>query len=341
MSAYAEITTAYGGQSISLSDMKERCADLGIKFGLIPKSMLRLINTCKQPGSGKTYKVNIANGKLPINGVDSSFVKLIDTDNHRKPKPVMLDNGKVDMHNLGKTIAIDANTLLMEQIPATDGPPGKTVLGETIEQVKGIAHPFAECKNVQVDPSNPLHLRSTSHGIPIDEGDFIRVDDILLLHGISVKTGNVDYDGTIVITGDVHEGMKVKTSGDITVMGVIESADIFCGGDLTTQMPIIGRQKKDTTSFSCEIECKGNLRGTIAQYTRFIVGKDLILDNQLMHCDTDCKGSVLVYNEAYSQGSIIGGVTRANNNVITTVVGTNAGNKTMIDLTGGFKQLNN
>jgi len=133
--------------------------------------------------------------------------------------------------------------------------------------------------------------------------------------------------------------MVVKVTGDVTVMGLIESANITCGGDLTVKMPIIGHQKENESEFSCIIDCKGNLEGTIAQYSRLTVGKNLIMTNQLIHCVTDCKGSVMVHNETFSKGAIVGGTTSANGSVLTTMVGTSAGNKTMINLLGDYKNL--
>jgi uncharacterized protein (DUF342 family) len=339
MTAYAEITNPYGGQHIKLSDIKERCDLLSIKFGLLPKAMLALLSTCHKASAGKSFRVTIANGIPAQNGQDATFKKLVPTDNHRKPKPKLLANGKVDMKDLGKTITVDAGTLLMRKTAATQGSPGKTVTAEIVEQKMGIDHEFALGKNVLVDPNNPMHLIAETHGIPIEDNDFIRVDDVLVLNHIGVKTGNIDYNGTVVITGDIKEGMHVKVSGDLTVMGVIESATVICGGDLTVKMPIIGHKKENEADFSCDINCKGNLEGTIAQYTRLTIGKNLIMTNQLIHCKTDCKGSVMVHNEAFSKGSIVGGTTSANGSVTAVIIGAGAGNKTFIDLKGNFEKL--
>lgn len=339
MTAYAEITTAYGGHHITLSQIKEQCDELKIKFGLLPKAMLALLNTCKKSASGRSFRVAIAKGSPLTNGEDATFKKLINTDNHRTPTPKLLDNGKVDMHDLGQNITVDAGTLLMRKTPATKGIPGKTITAEIVEQKEGIDHAFVITDNVQVAPNDPLSLISKKHGIPIDDEGFVRVDDILILNQIDVKTGNVDYKGSVVITGDIQEGMSINASGDITVMGLIESAKVSCGGDLTVKMPIIGHQKENDTEFSCEIDCKGNLEGTIAQYTNLTIGKNLTMTNQLIHCNTNCKGSVMVHNEFFTNGSIVGGVTNANGSVLTTVVGTTAGNKTIINLLGDYKTL--
>jgi len=339
MTAYAKITTPHGGKHITLADMKERCAELNLKFGLLPKSMLALLSTCHSSTAGKSFRVNIARGIPAVDGKDSTFKKCVKTDNHRKPQPKLLENGKVDMRELGKNITVDSGTLLMTKTPPTQGTPGKTVTAEIIEQTAGIDHDFVIGKNVQISPNNPLNLIASNHGIPIDDGDFIRVDDVLVLEQIDVNNGNVNYNGSIVITGDIKEGMQVKATGDITVLGLIESASITCGGDLSVEKPIIGHQKENESEFSCVIDCKGNLEGSIAQYSNLTVGKNLTMNNQLIHCNTNCKGSIMVHNDTFTKGSIVGGTTSADGSVLTTIVGTSAGNKTTINLLGEFRNL--
>lgn len=340
MTAAAKITVAYGGEPITLADIKNRCDQLGIKFGLSPAYVLKLLNICKDACPGKVYTLNIAKGTAPIDGEDANFKKIVNTDNHHNPVPTILPNGNVDMLNLGQSLTVQAGTLLMKKTPVILGEPGKTVTAEVVNQQQGIDHPFIINKNVQVDPNNPLHLVATSYGLPIDKKGFISIDDVLLIEDVDNKRGHIDYDGTIVITGDVHEGMKVTAKGDVTVMGMVDSAQIICGGDLTVHKAIIGHHQKNTgLQSSCNIECQGNLTGSIAQYASLTVGKDLLLSNQLMHCETQCNGSIKVHDQSMNKGTIIGGTTTAYNNVVTTIIGTSGGTKTSINLIGELNEL--
>ena len=339
MSACTTITTAHGGSPITLNDIKNKCDQLGLKFGLITKNIFSLLNVCKSAQPGKVFKINIANGVPAIDGVNARFEKLVSTESHRKPKPKLLENGKVDMLDLGQSITVKAGTVLMKKIPMIVGKPGKTVTAEIIEPKKSIDASFVIEKNVEIDPNNPLQLLAATYGIPIDKGNFIKIDDVLLLENVDNRSGNVIYDGTVVITADIHENMKVKASGDITVMGLIESAEVISGGDLTVEMPIIGHLSKSDEEFSCKIKCGGNLTGTIAQYASLNVAKNLTLTNQLIHCETVCNGDVAVHNNALSQGNIIGGTTTSHKGVKAVTVGTSSSTKTIINLISSAKEL--
>ena len=339
MSACTTITTAHGGSPITLNDIKNKCDQLGLKFGLITKNIFSLLNVCKTAQPGKVFKINIANGIPAIDGVNARFEKLVSTESHRKPKPKLLENGKVDMLDLGQSITVKAGTVLMKKIPMIVGKPGKTVTAEIIEPKKSIDASFVIEKNVEIDPNNPLQLLAATYGIPIDKGDFIKIDDVLLLENVDNRSGNIIYDGTVVISADIHENMRVKASGDITVMGLIESAEVISGGDLTVEMPIIGHISKTDEEFTCKIKCGGNLTGTIAQYASLNVAKNLTLTNQLIHCETVCNGDVDVHNNALSQGSIIGGTTTSHKGIRAVTVGTSGSTKTIINLISIAKEL--
>lgn len=340
MIATAKITVAYGGKPITLADIKKRCDQLGIKFGLSPAYVLKLLNVCKDAPPGRVYRLNIAKGVAPIDGEDANFKKMVNTNSHHHPVPCTLANGKVDMLNLGQALTVEVGTVLMRKEPAIIGEPGKTVTAEIVNQQQGIDHPFILSKNVQVDPNNPLNLVATSYGLPVEKNGFISIDDVLLVEDVNNKTGHIDYDGSIVITGDVNEGMKVIAKGDVTIMGMVDSAQIICGGDLTVHKAIIGHHQVNTNvQYSCKIECQGNLTGAIAQYASLTVGKDLMLSKQLIQCHTQCKGAIKVHDKSVTKGSIIGGTTIAGSSIVTTIIGTSGGTKTSFNLIGNLMEL--
>ena len=341
MRAYAEITNEFGGRKITLADIKSQCDSMSITFGLKPKAMLSLLNKCNQASEGKAFRVLIAEGVKEVNGKNANFKKRIKTEDQRNIQPKLLDNGKVDMYDLGEMFTVIPGTVLMEKIPVTLGRAGKTVTGERIPPAPGKDADFKVGLNVKIDPNNPLQLIATSNGIPLEDGDFIKVDDTLILNNVDVKTGHVNYNGSVVIKGDIKEAMRVDVTGDLTVMGAIENATVNCGGNLIVSKAIIGYQKANHEGLSCKISCKGTLTGTIAQYADLKIGKNLLLSKQLIHCKTSCQGSVKVHDKLYRKGSIVGGTTQANGSITTVTLGVSAGNKTEIDLVGNFKILVN
>ena len=61
-----------------------------------------------------------------------------------------------------------------------------------------------------------------------------------------MASGNIQFDGSVVIQGDVAKGMSVKATGDIEVAGIVEMASLEAGGNITVKSGVIGALgKKD------------------------------------------------------------------------------------------------
>lgn len=57
---------------------------------------------------------------------------------------------------------------------------------------------------------------------------------------VSLKTGNIDFNGTVIIRGDVPTGFSIKASGDILIDGLVEAAHIEAKGSVTIVKGIVG-----------------------------------------------------------------------------------------------------
>src|SRR5699024_12728695 len=49
---------------------------------------------------------------------------------------------------------------------------------------------------------------------------------------ISMKTGNINFIGSIIIHGDVPSGYQIKAGGDVKIFGLVEAANITAGGSI-------------------------------------------------------------------------------------------------------------
>ena len=65
------------------------------------------------------------------------------------------------------------------------------------------------------------------------EGDKVFVSNCLELVDVDASTGDIDYDGSVVIKGNVLAGFSVKAAGDISVSGIVEGATLISGGNIT------------------------------------------------------------------------------------------------------------
>lgn len=52
----------------------------------------------------------------------------------------------------------------------------------------------------------------------------MRVDEVLSVKQVDIRHGHVMFEGSLLVTGDVMPGMRIKTSGDVVIGGFVEGA---------------------------------------------------------------------------------------------------------------------
>jgi uncharacterized protein (DUF342 family) len=340
LEAKAEIISAYGGHPITLDLLAEKMKALKISYGISKKMLHLLIQKSKNSPPGTTYQTVIAKGKLAVNGADTKFERLVEIPSERIMRPREMENGQVDMRDLGELVTVSPNTPLMRKTPYQEGTPGMTITGKPINQYIGKDIPFNVGSHTEIDQNDDNILIATIAGIPQKIENGIRVDDALIIKDVDVASGNINYKGDVIVSGNISEGMKINATGNITVAGFIESAQIECDGDLFVAHGILGH-KIDTTDslYSCKINCKGSVTATYSQYTHMNIDKDLNIKTQLLHCLVHCKGHISVQNESGNKGVILGGHLFAQQGISTVIIGSTAGTNTKLDLTGIYPEL--
>ena len=81
------------------------------------------------------------------------------------------------------------------------------------------------------------------------------VDDTFQTKGVNVGTGNINYEGAVLVNGDVTESMQVIAKGDVTINGFVESAVIRAGGDIIITEGAMGKMHEE----DCQLIAKGSV----------------------------------------------------------------------------------
>ncbi len=160
--------------------------------------------------------------------------------------------------------------------------------------------------------------------------DGVAVDDALSLDVVDVNTGHVNFEGSVVIKGDVEVGMKVTASGTVTVGGVVESATITAGADIIVQNGIIGRQVAADSDINCILVADGNIVAKFAQYATLCANQNLELTLHAMHCHTQVGQSIMISDATKRKGTLAGGEHEVGEKVQAVIVGASAGAHTYI-----------
>lgn len=340
MVAKAQIISAYGGLPITAEQLSNEIDKLGITQGINLQALTLLVDKSQQAKPGSIYQTTIAKGKQPVNGTNASFKRLVETPRERLFKPQEIEAGRVDMRNLGELITVKPGDPLMRKIPYSEGCDGVDVTGNIVKHISGKDLSLEAGTHTEICPTDSNLLIASISGIPKVMNNGMMVDDVLIIKNVDISYGNVNYEGSVIIEGDICDGMKISATGDITVSGFIESAQVNCGGDLIVGKGILGHQVElGAGNFSCEINCKGAVIANFSQYSKIHAGLDINIQKQLLHCYIFAGGNINVKDESGSKGIILGGFLSTNKGVNTVTLGASAGSRTTIDLIGLYPEL--
>jgi hypothetical protein len=337
MSAIAEITTAIGGKHLDAKSILHSAQDSGVEKGFIKEELIRLANlACKEP-AGSIVSSEIAIGKKAIEGKNAIIKNLVQSAQERILQPRERGDGTVDMRDFGDIICVNIGDHLAQKTPLTQGKEGYTVTGKPLVTKPGEDVTLNVGEGTSLSPKDDYLLISTLAGLPkmIDNG--MEVDEVYKVKNVDVSTGNIDFDGSVIIEGDVCEAMKVFASGDITIGGFVECATLKAGGDITITGGIIGKKQEIENSnitdlkMSVNISAKGKIYAKYCQYAEIHSDSDVRIENQLMHSIVNTGASLWLGAENKANGKLIGGYIKAVSSVHAGIVGATAGSNTFIN----------
>ncbi|AOT06973.1 DUF342 domain-containing protein [Pseudoalteromonas luteoviolacea] len=308
MQATATLTTAQGGSLISLDQAKKIIIKSGVCRGYKQALLEKLLAKQFDELPGSRHTGIIAQGRPPENGLPAKLISHVLTLKERLKQPKLREDGTVDMRDFGALSSVSPGTLLITQRPATPGKEGFTVTGDSITPVPGESFQLIAGEGTEISPTNPLELISTIAGCPSDIQNGMRVDDIFTIADVNVKSGHIEFSGSVIVTHNVEPGMKVKASGDITIMGTVESGEIISEGSIEVRGGVIGHldHSDNDQSLTCKLIAKGNINIVHGQYT-YLEARNIYIQKQANHCDIKALRTVRVGLEDNPRGKLIGG----------------------------------
>lgn len=336
MGATAEVCTAQGGKHLSAKAILKAAQDAGVKKGFSKEDLVKLAHSAATEAPMSVVTLKIAYGKLAVNGRDAIIKPLVESAQARILRPKKREDGSVDMRDLGDIICVKVGDPLAEKVPLTSGKEGYTVTATPLKPEPGNDVSLISGDGTTISPKNENVLVSQKVGLPKVIPNGMEVDEIYKIKDVNVASGNINFTGSVIIEGDVNEGMKVIASGDVTIGGFVESALIESGGDVTISGGIIGRKhdiektKITDVNMSVSVNAKGNIFAKYCQYAQINCGKDIRIENQLLHSIINVNGNLKIGTEDKANGTLIGGVTKAGTKVSAGIVGATAGSNTII-----------
>ncbi len=289
-----------------------------INFGIEREALHELLET---PIYGQP-KV-IARGTPPVAGVDGRLEWHID----RREGPAVYriretdENEKVDYKNLDLFVQVNADQLLVTRVPPKEGTSGRTVLGREMPPKSGRNYLLPQGKNTYITKDG-LELRAAVPGRVDEVNGRLEVSNLYQVLGdVDLGVGNINFDGDVVIGGNVCNGFTIKATGSIEVKGIVEAAALEAGGDIFIEGGIQGGGKGI-------LQAQGGVYARFAEYATIQAGS-IVSAQSLLHSNVNCLGAVEVVD---GRGSIIGGNVCAGTYIAAQLLGNPSGRATELQV---------
>ena len=303
---------ADGGKTIDAEGLKKLIGDAGVTPELVDWP---LVDSALQ--RGQVSGLVIATARPPVKGQDAVYEPLVQSEQDHGP--VVNERGVADMLSTHVFVMVEPGQPLMRRHPATAGEPGMNVLGEPVPPVAGQDPGFKkDLQGAEIADNDPDLLIAGIKGHPVVFANGVSVDPVLHVDNVDLHTGNIEFDGSLEVKGDVAAGLEIDVTGDVIVKGAVERARIKAGNQVIVHGGIFGSQDIDEDSgmesedseLVFDIEAGGNVEAGFVNQAAIHSQGDIRVKQYAAHSFLKAEGWIALGQDG-GKGIVFGGLAMA------------------------------
>lgn len=303
-----------GGNLLDKTDIVTEMIKSGVKYGVAEANIEAFLNNRQYEDT-----LIIAEATRQVEGSDAEITFFFNTDLTQKPR--VNEDGSVDFHHLDLISSVSAGDLLAELKPAVQGKPGIDVCGGLLRPVKVKQKILRVGKNIKLSEDG-LKAYSEVNGHATVEGEQVFVSNMYEVPAnVDTSTGDIEYEGNVLVHGNVLAGFSIAAKGDIVVEGVVEGANLRAGGHIILKRGIQGMDRG-------VLQANGNVISRFIESATVEAGGYVSAD-AIMHSSVSAKGDITVDGK---KGFITGGTIRSGTMVSAKTIGSAMGTATSIEV---------
>ena len=301
-------------EDITTEEIMNTLKSEGITHGIKEKEIERLVHK-------KQYQqlTVIARGKYSERGKDGWYEFFFNTKPDRSPK--IAEDGSAEYQDIDWFEPVLSGQKIAYYHEAEEGEAGYTVTGKPLPVIKGREQSILTGKGYMLMPDKRTYVSAMNGKIELIDDNRILISKLLFLDDVTTSTGNINFEGSVYIKGNVGSGVEILATEDIIINGFVESATIKSGGEILIKKGangaghgLIQAEKRVTSKFyeSIEVVSGGDI------YANYALNSNLTAD-----------GLIVVTG---SKGIIAGGRLAAIKGLRAYNIGNSTGIKTMIKI---------
>lgn len=218
--------TATVNNSLTEQAVREELTEKKITAGIRESDIKKAVQTL-EPGT-----FTVAEGQRAVEGLDGAIEFFVEVNRSFQSQLKEQPDGKVDYRESGFIPSVEEGTVIAKTSPPLPGTPGKTIKGEPIlpKPVKKVIVRIG--KGVEMVGENEITALMAGRPYVERRGHTVKIHLLKQYehHGnVDLKSGNMYFDGDLVVQGSVEELMKVECKGSALIGGTVSGAAVQAG----------------------------------------------------------------------------------------------------------------
>ena len=252
-------------------DIEAELIAAGVLYGINQDTIERLL-------SGREYekKVLVAEGAAPVHG-SSGEIRYHFNPNRGKPY-LEMEFGRINLKELNFIENKKEGDLLAELLPPVQPKDGKTVTGEILPaDTASNVVTLKGGKNTRLsEDRTALYAAADGNVRRLEPKGTVIIEPVVTVDNVNYETGNIYFDGSVVVNKGIADGFVIEADGDIQVGRGVGKATLKAGGNILLKTGINGNKEG-------HIECGGNLFAKYVESSTIICKGHLLAEEAIMH----------------------------------------------------------
>ncbi len=302
------------GKRLTQDDFIRDLTFKGITFGIQTANLQAHFET-----QGKyCTDILVAKGEAPVQGEDARIEYCFNTDMHRRP--AQREDGSVDYFHMTTINQCRKGDVLARIIPEKPGIDGHDIYGKAVKPREVRRETLKFGRNIELS-EDKLTITTLVDGHVSLVDDKVFVNDVYETKGVDIATGNIDYEGSVHVDGNVAENFEVKAGGNVIIDGLVEGARVIAGGNIIIAKGMNGMQKG-------YLKAGGDVVVKFLENARVAAG-GYVEAEAIMHSKVSAGGEVRVEGR---KGVVVGGYVQAGLKITAKTIGAGMGASTILEV---------
>ena len=264
-----------GGRPITVQGVMAELARKGITTGIDDIDVKDMVD-------GKVYDtpICVARAIPPKRGENGRIVYRF--EKQRGPKPKYDEFGIADFRELDLIVPIKKGQVIADITPPTPGEPGVNIFGKAIKPEPGVMPNITVGKNTLMTADGRNIVAACSGHIIYGTGCFNVEDTVTVKSDLDISVGNINFNGDVLIKGNVMEGFSIKAGRNVRIEGTVFSSSITAGGNIII----------NGGALNSKLECEGDVSVGFCENSN-IRSAGKVESSQFAFCTVFCYGELI------------------------------------------------